>query len=86
VREKSKQAGLMQSKTGHRLMAKREHIRAVRRVIGPIEGLIAAFDEAADELAEAEDEVADAAMVNTVSDRLASAKDAVAAALAMLRQ
>ena len=67
-------------------MAKLEHIRAVRRVIGPIEGLIAAFDEAADELAEAEDEVADAAMVNTVSDRLASAKDAVAAALAMLRQ
>jgi hypothetical protein len=35
---------------------------------------------------EAEDEVADAAMLSTVSDRLASAKDAADAALAMLRQ
>ncbi len=50
------------------------------------EGLIAAFDEVADELAEVQDEVADAAMLSTVSDRLASAKDAADAALAMLRQ
>jgi hypothetical protein len=49
------------------------------------QGSIAAFDQVADELAEAEDEVADAAMLSTVSDRLAFAKDA-AAALAMLRQ
>jgi hypothetical protein len=66
-------------------MANHERIRAVRRVIGLVEGLIAALNEITDELAEAEDEVADAAMVNTVSDRLESAKDAVAAALAMLR-
>jgi hypothetical protein len=37
-------------------------------------------------MAEMEDEVADAAMLNTASDRLASAKDAAHAALAMLRQ
>jgi hypothetical protein len=67
-------------------MPKPERIRAVRRVIGLVEALIAAFDEVADELAEAEDEIADAAMVNTVSDRLGSAKDAAAAALAVLRQ
>jgi hypothetical protein len=64
-------------------MAKLERIRAVRRVIGLVEGLIAAFDQVADELAG--DEVADAAMLNTASDRLQSSKDA-AAALAMLRQ
>ena len=62
-------------------MAKPEHIRAVRRVIGLVEGLIAAFDEVADELAQMEDEVAD-----TANDRLASAKGAADAALAMLRQ
>ena len=62
-------------------MAKLEHIRAVRRVIGLVEGLIAAFDEVADELAQMEDEVAD-----TANDRLASAKGAADAALAMLRQ
>ena len=67
-------------------MAKDERIFAVRRVIDPIEALIAAFDEVADELAEAEDEVADAAMLSAASDRLASAKTATAAALAMLRQ
>jgi hypothetical protein len=44
-------------------MAKLDRIRAIRRVMR-------AFDEAADELAEAEDEVADAAILNTVSDRL----------------
>ena len=67
-------------------MAKLERIRAVRRVIDLVEGLIAAFDEVADELAQMEDEVADAAMLSTVSDRLASAKVAADAALAMLRQ
>jgi hypothetical protein len=51
-----------------------------------VEGLIAAFDELADELGEAEDEVADAAMLSTVGDRLASAKDSAEAALAMLGQ
>ena len=50
------------------------------------QGSIAAFDQVADELAEAEDEVADAAMLSAASDRLASAKNATAAALAMLRQ
>ena len=67
-------------------MAKLERIRAVRRVIGLVEGLIAALNEITDELAEAEDEVADAAMLSTVSDRLASAKDSAEAALAMLDQ
>ena len=43
-------------------MAKDERIRAVRRVIGLVEGLITAFDGVADELAAAQDEVADAAM------------------------
>jgi hypothetical protein len=42
-------------------------------------GSIAAFDEVADELAEDEDEVADAAMLRTASDRFESAKEAVAA-------
>jgi hypothetical protein len=67
-------------------MAKLERIRAVRSVIDLVEGLIAAFDEVADELAQMEDEVADAAVLSTVSDRLASAKVAADAALAMLRQ
>jgi hypothetical protein len=67
-------------------MPKPERIRAVRRVIGLVEGLIGAFDEVADELAEAEDEVADAAMLSTVNDRLGSAKDSAEAALAMLGQ
>jgi hypothetical protein len=49
-----------------------------------VEALIAAFDEVADELAEAEDEVADAAVLSTVSDRLASRRAKVA--LAMLGQ
>ena len=62
-------------------MPNHERIRAVRRVIGLVEGLIAAFDEVADELAQVEDEVAD-----TANDRLASAKGAADAALAMLRQ
>jgi hypothetical protein len=54
-------------------MSTLEPIRAVRRVIGLEEGLIAVFD-IADELAEMEDDVADAAMLSTASDRLASAK------------
>ena len=61
-------------------MPNHERIRAVRRVISLVEGLIAAFDELADELAQMEDEVAD-----TANDRLASAKGAADAALAMLR-
>jgi hypothetical protein len=36
-------------------MAKLEHLRRVRRIIGLVEGLIAAFDEVADELAQMED-------------------------------
>ena len=59
-------------------MAKEERIRAVRRVIG--------LDEVADELAAAEDEIADSAMLGTASDRLVSAKDGAEAALAVLRQ
>ena len=58
-------------------MARLKRIRAVGRVIDLVEGLIAAFDEVADELAQMEDEVADAAMLSTVSDRLASAKVAL---------
>jgi hypothetical protein len=57
-------------------MSKLGRIRAIHRVISLVEGLIAAFDEVADELTRIEDEVADAAMLNTASDRLASAKDA----------
>jgi hypothetical protein len=67
-------------------VAKEERIRAVRRVIGLVEALIAAFDEVADELATAEDEIADAAILTTASDRLAFAKDSAEAALAMLRR
>jgi hypothetical protein len=67
-------------------MARLQRIRAVRRVIDLVEGLIAVFDEVADELAQMEDEVADAAMLSTVNDRLASARDAADAARAMLRQ
>jgi hypothetical protein len=46
-------------------MARLQRIRAVRRVIDLVEGLIAAFDEVADESAQMEDEIADAAMLNT---------------------
>ena len=45
-------------------MARLQPIRAVRRVISLVEGLVRAFDEVADELAEVEDEVADAAMLS----------------------
>ena len=44
------------------------------------------LSEVADELAEAEDEVADAAMLSTVSDRLASAKDSAEGCAPMLYQ
>jgi hypothetical protein len=54
---------------------KEERIRAFRRIIGLVEGLIAAFNEFADELAEAEDEVADAAMLSIVGDWLACKGD-----------
>jgi hypothetical protein len=67
-------------------VAQHERIRAVRRVIGLVEGLIAAFDEVADELTQMEDEVADAAMLSTVGDRLASAKDSAEGALVVLRK
>jgi hypothetical protein len=67
-------------------MAKRERIRAARRVIGLVEGLIDTFAEVADELAAIEDEIADAAFLGTPQDRLASAKDRAATALAPLRQ
>ena len=67
-------------------MRTEERIRAVRRVIGLVEGLIDAFDEVADELAAIEDEIADAAFLGTAQDRLASAKDSAATALAPLRQ
>jgi hypothetical protein len=43
-------------------MPNHKRIRAVRRVISLVEGLIAAFDEVADELAQMQDEVADAAL------------------------
>ena len=48
-------------------------------------GSIAAFDEVADELAEAEAR-SPTPQCSARSDRLGSAKDAAAAALAMLRQ
>jgi hypothetical protein len=64
-------------------MAKRERIRAVRRVIGLVEGLIDALDEVADELAAIEDEIADAAFLGTAQDRLASAKDSARATTAV---
>jgi hypothetical protein len=67
-------------------MRTEERIRAVRRVIGLVEGLIDALDEVADELAAIEDEIADAAFLGTAQDRLASAKDSAATALAPLRQ
>jgi hypothetical protein len=51
-----------------------------------VEGLIDAFAEVADEPAAIEDEIADAAFLGTAQDRLASAKDSAATALAPLRQ
>jgi hypothetical protein len=68
------------NRVGGRASAKsdqRQADKADRRVVSLQEGLIAAFDEVADELAEVQDEVADAVMLSTVRDRLASAKDAL---------
>ena len=67
-------------------MAKPERIRAVRRAIGLVEGLLVALAEAGDDLSAVQDETADAAWLDTALTRLASAKDSADAALAMLRQ
>jgi hypothetical protein len=67
-------------------MAKPEHIRAVRRVIGLVEGLLIGLAEIGDDLSAVQDETADAARLDTALIRLASAKDSAVAALAMLRQ
>ena len=67
-------------------MAKPEHIRAVRRVIGLVEGLLIGLAEIGDDLSAIQDETADAARLDTALIRLVSAKDSAVAALAMLRQ
>jgi hypothetical protein len=67
-------------------MAKPERIRAVRRAIGLIEGLLVGLAEVGDELSAVQDETADAARLDTALTRLASAKDSADAALAMLWQ
>src|SRR5580704_15700355 len=67
-------------------MRTEERIRAVRRVIDQGEALIDAWAELGDELSAIEEEIADAAYLPTAQDRLASAKDRVAEALALLRQ
>ena len=65
-------------------MAKPERIRAVRRAIGLVEGLLVGLAEVGDDLSAVQDETADAARLDTVLTRLASAKDSADAALAML--
>ena len=67
-------------------MRTEERIRAVKRVIDLGEALLDTWAEVADELPAIEDEIADAAFLGTAQDRLASAKDSVATALAPLRQ
>jgi hypothetical protein len=67
-------------------MRTEERIRAVRRVIDQVEALIDAWAELGDELSAIADEIADAACLPTAQNRLASAKDGVAEALALLRQ
>ena len=67
-------------------MAKRQRIRAVRRVTGLVENLITAFAEVGDELAAIDDEIADEAYLGTAQDRLASAKESASGAVAALRQ
>jgi hypothetical protein len=67
-------------------MAKPEHIRAVRRVIGLVEGLLIGLAEIGDDLSAIQDETADAARLDTALIHLASAKDSAGGALAMLRQ
>ena len=66
-------------------MRTEERIRAVRRVIDQGEALLDAWAELGDELSAIAEEIADAAYLPT-ADRLASAKDRVAEALALLRQ
>ena len=67
-------------------MAKPEPIRAVRRAIGLVEGLLVGLAEVGDDLSAVQDETADAARLDTALTRLASAKDSADVALAMLRQ
>jgi hypothetical protein len=67
-------------------MAKREQIRAVGRAICLAEGLLAIFAAVGDELAAAQDETTNAAMLDTALGELASAKYSAEAALAALRQ
>ena len=67
-------------------MLKPEPIRAVRRAIGLLEGLLVGLAEVGDDLSAVQDETADAARLDTALTRLASAKDSADAALAMLRQ
>ena len=67
-------------------MAKRQRIRAVRRVTDLVENLITALAEVGDELAAYADEIADEAYLGAAQDRLASAKESAEAALAALRQ
>jgi hypothetical protein len=68
-------------------MRTEERIRAVRRVIDQGEALAEAWAELGDELSAIAEEVGDAAYLpKTAQDRLASAKDRVAEALALLRQ
>src|SRR5580704_12934626 len=67
-------------------MRTEERIRAVRRVIDQGEALLDAWAELGDELSAIAEEVADAAYLPTAQDRLTSAKDRVAEALALLRQ
>ena len=67
-------------------MRTEERIRAVRRVIEQGEALLDASGRAWDELSAIAKEVADAAYLPTARDRLASAKDRVAEAIALLRQ
>jgi hypothetical protein len=63
-----------------------EPIRAVRRAIGLVEGLLVGLAEVGDDLSAVQDETADAARLDTALTRLASAKDSADAALGMLRQ
>ena len=67
-------------------MRTEERLRAVRRVIDQGEALLDAWAELGDELSAIAEEVADAAYLPTAQDRLASVKDRVAEALALLRQ
>ena len=67
-------------------MRTEERIRAVRRVIDLGEALLDTWAELGDELSAIAEEVGDAAYLPIAQDRLASAKDRVAEALALLRR